>query len=201
LDKINITFGGVIMGIMDKLFGTEDNENNQDSQNSQGSQNNKNGNMSNAQQADDVTLELRKEELDINKNKVQTGEVILSKDVIEEQQSVNVPVSHEEVVIERKTVNNQPTDSQIESSSDTNSGSNTGSNTACSNNAETIRIPLTEEQVQVGKHTVITEEISAHKREVQQSQQIQETLRREEAHIDKNGNPAIVNDDNTNNFQ
>jgi uncharacterized protein (TIGR02271 family) len=169
------------MSIFASLFGTEDNENNNPT-----NMDNKN----NGQKTEEGTLQLKKEELDINKSKVQTGEVILSKEVVEEQQTVNVPVTHEEVVIERRTLNNQPTDSQISSSS--------GQDLENSN-SETIRIPVTEEKVEIGKHTVVTEEISAHKRNVEETQKVDETLRREEARVDKNGDPIITNNDTSSN--
>lgn len=121
----------------------------------------------------DGTLTLRQEELDIAKNRIHTGEVTLSKDIIEEQKTVNVPVMHEEIVIERRSINNAPSDSPISS-------------------GETIRIPVSEEKVEVGKHTVITGEISAHKREVEETEQIHETLKREEARVDTSGNTNII---------
>ena len=46
---------------------------------------------------DDAKLLLRKEELDIDKNRVQTGEVEFSKEIIEEQKIVDVPVTREEL--------------------------------------------------------------------------------------------------------
>lgn len=170
------------MNILGSLFGTDDNET------KQGNSPIKN-NKTNGEKTEEGTLQLKKEELDINKNKVQTGEVLLSKEVVEEQQTVNVPVTHEEVVIERRTLNNQPTDSQISSA---NSGSDHGSESI---DSETIRIPVTEEKVEVGKHTVVTEEVSAHKRNVEETQKVDETLRREEFRVDKNGNPIITNED------
>jgi uncharacterized protein (TIGR02271 family) len=118
-------------------------------------------------------LELRKEELDINKKRIPSGEVELSKEIIEEEQTVDVPVTHEEVVIERRSLNNKTTDSPI---SDT----------------ETIRIPVSEDQVDVSKHTVVTGEVRAHKRDVEETKHIDETLKREEAHISKTGNANIV---------
>jgi uncharacterized protein (TIGR02271 family) len=177
------------MSIFGSLFGTDDDQDNENKQNSNTNKDNK----INDQETEEGTLQLRKEELDINKNKIQTGEVILSKEVVEEQQSVNVPVTHEEVVIERRTLNNQPTDSQITSSSSDSSSWDS----SC--DSETIRIPVTEEKVEVGKHTVVTEEISAHKRDVEATQKVEQTLRREEAKVDKNGNPIITNGDASSN--
>lgn len=124
---------------------------------------------------DDGTLRLRQEELDITKNKVNTGEVTLSKEIVEDQKTVNVPVAHEEVVIERRDINNEPSDSPITS-------------------GETIRIPVSEEKVEVGKHTVVTGEVSAHKREVEETEQVTETLKREEAHVDTTGDTDVVDE-------
>lgn len=130
----------------------------------------------------DGKLRLRQEELDISKNKVETGQVTLSKDVIEEKKVVDVPVTHEEVVIERRAINNEASDSPISS-------------------GETIRIPVSEERVEVGKHTVITGEVSAHKREVEETEKVEETIKREEARVDTEGNPNIVSNDTDNKFQ
>lgn len=145
------------------IWGDEDKDNN----------NNKNEN------AEDEKLRLRQEQLDISKNKVQTGEVILSKDVVEEQKTVDVPVTHEEVVIERRAINNETTDSPIGST-------------------ESIHIPVSEEKVEVGKHTVVTGEVSAHKREVEETKKVEETLKREEARVDTEGNPNIVSNSENN---
>lgn len=142
----------------DGLFGTKDND-----------MNNKNETKS------DGKLELRQEELDISKNKVQSGEVTLSKDIIEEEKTVDVPVMHEEVVIERKALDHEPSDTPITS-------------------GETIRIPVSEEKVEVGKHTVLTGEVTAHIRRVDDTKTVKETLKKEEAHIDRDGDTNIVSE-------
>ncbi|MFS0637924.1 YsnF/AvaK domain-containing protein [Mesobacillus foraminis] len=118
------------------------------------------------------SLELHKEELDVTKNNVSAGEVVLSKEVVEEQKTVDVPVMHEEVVIKRTPVN-QRSNASITSE-------------------ETVHIPVSEEQVQVNKYTVTTEEISASKRQVEETQQVQETLKHEEAHVNTTGSVDIV---------
>lgn len=126
----------------------------------------------------DATLELRKENLNISKNKVQKGEVELGKEIIEEHKSMDIPVSHEEVVIERKSLNNKASDTPI-------------------SEQESIRIPVSEEKVDVSKNTVVTGEITARKREVEQNEHIDETLKHEEATINKVGDLDII--DNKNN--
>ena len=60
---------------------------------------------------------------------------------------------------------------------------------------ETIHIPVSQEEVEVNKYTVATEEISASKRQVEETQQVQETLKHEEAHVNTNGNVDIVSGD------
>lgn len=124
---------------------------------------------------DNRKLHLRKEELDIAKNRVQVGEVEISKEIIEEQKVVDVPVTHEEVVIERRAIGNEPSDSPI-------------------GVQETIRIPVSEERIEVGKHTVVIGEVSAKKLEKEEMRHVKETLKREEARIHKDGEPHIFAD-------
>lgn len=127
------------------------------------------------EEKDEAKLRLRKEELDIAKSRVQKGEVELGKEIIEEQKIVDVPVTHEEVVIERRSLNNERTDAPI-------------------TDEETIRIPVSEERVDVDKHTVITGEVSAHKRAIEDTKHIEETLKREEARVNRIGDPDVIDD-------
>lgn len=134
-------------------------------------------NDDNKRNKDEGRLTLHKEELDISKSNVPKGEVELSKEIIQEQKTVDVPVTHEEVVIERRAIDNEASDTPI-------------------SDEETIRIPVSEEQVNVDKHTVVTGEVSAHKREIQETRRVEENLKREEARINTNGDADIV-DNNT----
>jgi uncharacterized protein (TIGR02271 family) len=122
----------------------------------------------------DGKLRLREEELDVSKYAVRTGEVTLHKDIVEQQKTVHVPVTHEQVVIERRAVNEH---------SDIPVGEE-----------EVIRIPVTEERVSVGKHTVVTGEVELHKRSIEEVREVNETLRKEEARLDVDGNPDIVDE-------
>lgn len=124
--------------------------------------------------SDSAKISLKKEELDIAKSRVQKGDVEIGKEIIEEKKQVDVPVEREEVVIERRSLDNKACDSPITSE-------------------EIIKIPVSEEKVNVGKHTVITGEILAHKEVVENTEHIDENLKREEAHINKNGDANIIN--------
>ncbi|MEH7490809.1 YsnF/AvaK domain-containing protein [Neobacillus niacini] len=172
------------MGNIFDLFGDNNsqNTNNQDSQNNLGAQGNSTSSSTQGSNTSSTTednqtngsLELHKEELDITKNKVDAGEVVLSKEVVEEQKTVEVPVMHEEVVIKRTPLNER-------------------SNASISSE-ETIHIPVSQEQVQVNKYTVTTEEVSASKRQVEETKQIQETLRHETANVNTTGSVDFVSD-------
>lgn len=123
---------------------------------------------------DDEKLYLRQEELDIAKDRILVGDVELSKEIIEEQKIVDVPVTQEEVVIQRKTIDNEPSDLPV-------------------GHMESIHIPVNEERVEVGKHTVITGEVSAVKREIEETRHVEETLKKEEARVHEDGNAHLVN--------
>lgn len=124
------------------------------------------------------SLRLREERLNVSKERVQSGEVELHKEVVTEQKTINVPVMHEEVVIERHAV----TDGRVD--------------TSPIGEGETIRIPVSEEQVNVTKNTVVTGEVAIGKRTVEETQQVTDTVRHEEARIDQEGNVNIQGDIN-----
>lgn len=121
-------------------------------------------------------LRLRKEELDVAKSKVDIGKVEFGKEIIEEQQVVNVPVIHEEVVVERKSIN-EPSDQPIGEGDD-----------------DHFSLSVSEEKVEVGKHTIVTGEVTAHKREIEENREIKETVKHEEARINKDGDANIVDE-------
>jgi uncharacterized protein (TIGR02271 family) len=126
-------------------------------------------NASGTRSSEEEVLELREEELRARKETVQTGEVRIGKDVVEERQSLEVPVIREEVSIERHPVERRPADGSI------------------TEDSATIRVPVREEQVSVDKRTVVTEEINVGKRQVQDTERVSGTVRREEARIDSEG--------------
>ena len=119
------------------------------------------------------TVRLHEERLEAQKQTVQAGEVSIHKEVVTEQKTIEVPVSREEVVIERHPVNG------VEAS-------DFGAET------DEIRIPISEERVTVSKTPVVTEEISVGKRTVQDTQTVSGTVRREEAHIEQSGDVHVA---------
>lgn len=87
-----------------------------------------------------------------------------------EQQTINVPVSREEVYVERRPVGDMPASTPIGQNED-----------------QTIRIPVSEEKVDVTKQTVVREELEVGKHVVQENEQFTDTVRHEEARIDSTG--------------
>lgn len=125
---------------------------------------------------DDKKIQLKKEELDIIKNKIKIGDVEIGKEIVSEVKDIGVPITHEEVVIERRSLDNEPTSDRIIEE-------------------EKYTIPVMDEVVDVDKHTVIIGEVSAHKHEIEDERHIKETLRKEEARIHTDGDANIVNDE------
>ena len=122
---------------------------------------------------DERTIELREEELRAEKERVEAGEVRLRKEVVEETKSIQVPVTREEVIVEKHNVSGRrPADGSI-------------------GKDEEIRIPIMEEEVRVEKTPVVREEVSVRKRQVQETEQVSDTVKREEAWIDSTGNSEV----------
>ena len=117
-------------------------------------------------------LKLREEELQIHKQPVETGEVRVHKEVVAEQKSVDVPVTHEEVYIERRPGSGQPSEVPI-------------------GEGESYRIPVREEQITVEKQPVEREEIIFGKRPVQETKRVTDTVKREEARAERVGDVDI----------
>ncbi len=119
------------------------------------------------------TVELREEELQAHKQAAQAGEVTLRKDVVTEQRTIDVPVTHEEVAVERHAVDRRPSDRPI------------------GEGGETVRVPVREEQVSVEKRPVVTEEVEIGKRQVQETKQVSGTVRREEVRVEGQGDVEV----------
>ena len=97
---------------------------------------------------DSGRVQLREEELRAEKERVKAGEVRLRKEVVTEERTLEVPVTREEVVVERR-----PAARGQEARGDI------GDN-------EEIRIPIMEEEVHVEKTPVVKEEVSLKKRQI-----------------------------------
>jgi len=120
-------------------------------------------------------MRLHAERLKAYKQSGQVGEVKIHKEVVTEQQTFNVPVTHEEVVIERRSLAEDAAGAE-----------------GSIGESEEIRIPINEEHVHVTKETVATGEVEISKREIKEQRQFSDTVRHEELSTEKQGEAPVT---------
>ncbi|MGV2503250.1 YsnF/AvaK domain-containing protein [Priestia megaterium] len=120
-------------------------------------------------------IELKEEQLHVDKERVQTGEVQVDKEVLHKEETVNIPVEHDEVYVERRPVSDKRANTQI------------------IEDEESVRIPLEEEKVTVSKEPVVSEEVVVGKRRKEENEKVSETLRKEEVNIKEQGEHVTSN--------
>lgn len=128
--------------------------------------------------AEEQSLVLHEERLNIEKEQVQTGEVRVQKQMVEEDREIQVPVEREEITIDRRPLSPEtdtPKDEQVLTPKQ------------AYEKGDAIYIPLSEERLDIGKKKVIREEIVIGKRKVKDVQVINKTVRREVADVEENG--------------
>jgi uncharacterized protein (TIGR02271 family) len=112
------------------------------------------------QQADPGHIQLFGEVLRVRKEKVGSGEVHVRKESVTRMETVQVPVTREQLVVEHSDENGRTAPE------------------------ESIRVPLSEERVHIDKDTVLREEYKVGKREVTQNESVSDRVRRERLLID-----------------
>ncbi|PNY79520.1 PRC and DUF2382 domain-containing protein [Deinococcus koreensis] len=121
-------------------------------------------------------LQLLEERLLVNKEKYVAGSVEVGKRVETRTENVNVDVSHEEVVIERRAVSEpRPVEGNVTLGAAT----------------ETIRVDLEAERATAQKQAYVTEEVEIGKRTETQQQTISDTVGREVLDVTRTGEVAV----------
>jgi uncharacterized protein (TIGR02271 family) len=115
---------------------------------------------------DNGKIQLREECLDISKKIVQTTEVNIHIESFTEEKTFTVPVIREELVIEKKSLTEDK--------------------------AETIRIPIKEERVEIVKHPVALEDVTYHIEELQENRCINEILKKEKLKVQTEGSATVI---------
>lgn len=118
-------------------------------------------------------IQLLSEVLRVQKERVSKGEVRFRKEVVTDNQTVEVPVTREELVIDRMPAQ-----------------AGTPASEAIGSNQE-IRVPLSEEKVRVEKKPIVKEEVRVGKKKVQESRQVNEQVKREELHVDREDEAGV----------
>jgi uncharacterized protein (TIGR02271 family) len=88
---------------------------------------------------------------------------------------MEVPVTREEVVVERHPVDRRPTDRPI-------------------SDKEEIEVDLTREEAVADKRTVVYEEVGVDKRVVQDTERVEADVQREVAHVKEEGDVDVRGD-------
>ena len=140
-------------------------------------------NVGATQDADHIRVPVVEEELNVQKQVQQAGEVQIRKDVITEQVNVPVELTREEVVVTRHAVNRdlQPGEHAL-------------------GEEEVLRVPVSEETVSVSKQAHVVEEIDISKQRVTEHQNVTDTVRKEVVDVDDTTtHNANIGDTNRNN--
>jgi uncharacterized protein (TIGR02271 family) len=114
--------------------------------------------------ADELRVQRTEEELRAGTREREAGEVGVRKTVRTDRESVEVPTRHEEVTVDRVPVEGEASETEI-------------------GDAE-VAMPVTEEEVVVEKRPVVKEEIRIRKDVVEDTQIVEEDVRREEIDVD-----------------
>jgi len=110
---------------------------------------------------EDIRVPVMEEELLVSKTQQKEGRVRLHKEVVEERQTLNVPVSREEAHIERVAVSgNVPADANAFTERD-------------------ISVPLMGEEVVTAKRAHVVEEVRLRKDQVTETEQVTDSVRKE----------------------
>jgi uncharacterized protein (TIGR02271 family) len=134
------------------------------------------------QAGDDRTISVREEVLQAHKQLMEIGEVVLHKKVITEEKTITVPVSREELVIERRKASPEPSDQPMQEGKTLDEALEGG---------KTLKIVLHEEQVRVEKYPVVKEEVFISKQQIEETRHVSDALKREEVHIERVGKVPI----------
>ena len=118
-----------------------------------------------------LVVPVHEEELVATKRAREAGQVQITKDVVEEARTLEVPVTEERVQVTRRVVDR------------------VGDTDAAAFREETIEVPLTTEEVELQKRVRVAEEVEIDREAVQTTQSVQGTVRREV--VDVNETTAV----------
>jgi uncharacterized protein (TIGR02271 family) len=128
----------------------------------------------------DVSVPVSEEQLQVEKRKRKTGEVRVSKNVVTEEKHVTVPVTREEVRVERVPAGRAASEGDARFAK------------------ENISVPVTEEEVVVNKRPVVREEVRIRTEAHQEQRPVSASVRREEVEIDRGeGGRSLSDPDDT----
>ena len=122
--------------------------------------------LSNTLESEETTIPLTDEKLDVAK-RVEESQTTITKEPVTETKTMEVPVTHEEVSIERR----KPT------------GDQTYTDQKPVNSREDIEIPLKSEEVEVSKTPYVKEEVVVKKKPVTETREVTEEVTSEKVNV------------------
>ena len=117
---------------------------------------------------EEIRVPVMEEELTATVREQEAGAVRIEKDVVTEQRTLDVPVAEERVRVERRVVDRPVTAADADAFEET-----------------VIDVPLRSETVDVQKQARVAEEVVVSKEAVQRTEQVTNTVRREEVYVDE----------------
>jgi uncharacterized protein (TIGR02271 family) len=116
---------------------------------------------------DELRIPVVEEELTATVREQDAGAVRIEKRVVEEDRVLEVPVTDEQIRVERRIVD-RPVGAETQAFEEI-----------------VIDVPVTTEQVELQKQARVAEEIVVSKEAVQRTERVSDTVRREEVHVDE----------------
>src|SRR5918994_2958670 len=113
---------------------------------------------------EELRVQRTEEELRVGTREREAGALKVRKRVRTEREQIEVPTKHEEVTVERVPVEGEATEAQI--------------------GEDEVSVPVTEEEVVVDKRAVAKEEIRLRKDVVEDTETVEEDVRREEVEVE-----------------
>ncbi len=113
---------------------------------------------------DELRVQRTEEELAAGTREREAGELRVRKNVRTDRESVEVPTRHEEVSVERVPLSGEASEAQI--------------------GEDEVNVPVTEEEVVVSKRPVVKEEVRIRKDVVEDTEVVEEDVRREEIDVE-----------------
>jgi uncharacterized protein (TIGR02271 family) len=127
---------------------------------------------------EEIRIPVMEEELTATVRQQEAGAVRIEKDVVTEEQTLNVPVTEERVRVERRVVDRPVSAADADAFEET-----------------VIDVPLRTETVDLQKQARVAEEVIVSKEATQRTEQVSGTVRREEVFVDEDSIDASLIDD------
>jgi uncharacterized protein (TIGR02271 family) len=124
---------------------------------------------------EEIRIPVMEEELTATVREQEAGAVRIEKDVVAEERTLEVPVTEERIRVERRVVDRAATAADAGAFEET-----------------VIDVPLRSETVDVQKQARVTGEVVVSKEAVERTEQVTDTVRREEVYVDEDA--ALIDD-------